>query len=136
MQHVHVATSVRPDRVISTGVIQPYPVGVRPSLLALQVVRSFAHEGRPEPSPVTPGMQPEEIATHARRVAAAMSAGTRLPPNTNRLLMTAAQMILAGRPFVIRSAGRAALVKARISPSSWQALVMRNPAYYGMTHPR
>jgi hypothetical protein len=48
----------------------------------------------------------------AKRYADAMAAGMKPPTFTDHRLMKAARMINAGTPFVIRSAGRAALVQS------------------------
>jgi hypothetical protein len=136
MQHIHVATSARPDRVIKTGVIQPYPIEAHPVRVARMTIKAFTQSVRPEGAIVRSEMQPEEIAMHAKRIADAMAQGVRMPPSTDQRLLMAAQYILQGKPFVIKSAGRAAIVKAATSPSSWEAIAQRNPAYYGMKHGR
>ena len=43
-------------------------------------------------------------------------------------LIAAARMIMDGTPFIIRSAGRAALVRAANAPASVSNLVRQNPA--------
>lgn len=128
MQHVH-ASSIRPDRVYKTGVIAPYAVGYGPGNIARNVLSNFIRSVRPIGPTLRGEMQPEEIASRAKRVADAMARGIKPPKATDPRLMQAARMILQGRSFRIHSAGRSALVRAT-SPSSWAALNQRNPAYY------
>lgn len=117
MLHVHVATSARPDRVMATGVVNPYPVSSYPPEVALQTVESFTRDVRPNNATLegAPGgrnlMQPEEIAMLAQRVAVASANGYKFPRSLDPRVAEAANYLLAGKSFVIRSAGRAALIQ-------------------------
>lgn len=131
MLHFHVS-DIRPDAIISTGVIQPFPIQRQdPDQVARATVKSFTQEFRPSGPQTRPEMQPEEIAKTAERVATAMRAGRRMPAGTDARLMQAAKYIMEGKPFVIRSAGRAAVIRAR-GPSSWEALYAQSPMHYAM----
>jgi hypothetical protein len=136
MLHIHTATSARPDRVLSTGVWQPYPLGANPIAVAQQTVHSFLRFVRPEGPQVAnqmngAAMQPEEIAMLAQRVATAAAQGVKFRRSLDSRIVKAANLILAGKSFVIRSAGRAAVVRAS-SPGSWIARYNSNPASYAI----
>jgi len=117
MLHLHVATSARPDRVMATGVVQPYPVASYPPEVALQTVESFTgdvRQGNGELGSAPGGrnlMQPEEIAMLAQRVAVAAANGYKFPRSIDPRVVQAANYLLEGKPFVIRAAGRAALIQ-------------------------
>jgi hypothetical protein len=120
MLHVHVATSARPDRVLATGVWNPYPVQSYPPEIALQTVAAFTRDVRdPGPELGAPGgrveMQPEEVAMAAQRIAVAAASGKRFPRSLDPRLQQAANLILEGKAFVIRSAGRSVVVHGRSS---------------------
>lgn len=131
--HLHVGL-VRPDAITRTGVIQPFPIEAGPSDVAAATIESFER--------LTPGMTvssgfagadgddllPEEVAMMANRLATAMAQGYVPTGVVDHRLLQAASMIRNGQPFIIRSAGRAAMVRAADAPSSVAALVRRNPA--------
>lgn len=131
--HLHVGL-VRPDAITRTGVIQPFPIEQGPADVAAATIESFER--------LTPGMTvssgfaghdgddllPEEVAMMANRLATAMAQGYVPEGIIDQRLLQAASMIRNGQPFIIRSAGRAALVRAADAPSSVAALVRRNPA--------
>lgn len=137
---------VRPDRVIATGVIQPFPIRVEgPDANAAAVMQSFnvVRPGAPTPTgfadcctdcvepPVVPAVkvqggyepQPEEVAMAANRLAHAMQQGLRPEGVVDPKLMYAARLIMAGQPFVIKSAGRAAVVRTANSKKSVANLI-------------
>jgi len=126
--HLHVGL-VRPDAIIRTGVIQPFPIESGPGDVAAATIESF--------EAMTPGMAkstgfagrgfagrdgndllPEEVAMMANRLATAMAQGYHTSGVIDRRLVEAANMIRAGQPFVIRSAGRAAIVRPADAPNS------------------
>ena len=112
MKHVH-AMDIRPDVIIKTGVIQPYAIRqIPPGAVARQTIRAFESVARPPGPRVRAEMQPEEFAARAKRVAVAMAAGKRVPKGSDPKLVQAARMIMEGKPFVIKSAGRVARVAA------------------------
>jgi hypothetical protein len=131
MLHVHTATSARPDRVIATGVWQPYPLEANPIAVSRQTVHSFLRWIRPENAQVSGQMQPEEVAMAAQRVATAAAQGTKFRRSLDPRIAKAANLILRGQSFVIRSAGRAAVIRAG-SPGSWTARYDSNPARYAL----
>lgn len=135
MQHVHVM-DIRPDVITRTGVIQPYALReIPPQKVAYHSVQAFETTARPPGPQVRAEMQPEEFAARAKRVAAAMSAGKRMPRGSDPKLIHAARLIVEGKPFAIKSAGRAAKVEAR-RPSTWTALQRTQPASAGIRVPR
>ena len=121
---------------MATGVWNPYPVRSYPPEVAVQTVESFTRDVRPsgpELGAAAGGrieMQPEEFAMAAQRIAVAAASGKVFPRSLDPRLRQAANLIIAGKPFVIRSAGRAAYVRAR-SPGSWAQRTETHPA--GMT---
>jgi hypothetical protein len=133
MLHVHVATSARPDRVMATGVINPYPVNAYPPEVAVQTVERFTRDVRPAGPMLGDSrggrreLQPEEFAMAAQRIAVAAASGKVFPRSLDPRLRQAANLIIEGKPFVIRSAGRAAYVRAS-SPGSWVDRVRAHPA--------
>ena len=107
---------IRPDVITRTGVIQPYAVReVSPMAAAQFTVQRFENTARPSGPRANPEMQPEEFAARAKRVAVAVAAGKRMPVGTDPKLMAAAKLLIEGKPFTIKSAGRSAYVEA--SPS-------------------
>lgn len=102
---------------MATGVINPYPVASYPPEVAVQTIESFTRDVRPNNPELgaAPGgrvsLQPEEFALAAQRIAVAAAAGYKFPRSLDPRLRQAADYLLAGKPFVIRSAGRAALVR-------------------------
>lgn len=114
--------SARPDRVIATSVVAPYPVAEGPVSLAQKVLSKFLTAvgagGGPQ---LGADMQPEEIAAKAAKLSSAMRQGFKPPRGVDQRLLHAAQMISAGHSFTIRSAGRAAMVSSRGS-SAWPNL--------------
>jgi hypothetical protein len=130
MLHVHAAGSAaRPDRVYATGVWQPYPVNADPATIARKTIQSFVGFVRPEGPSVSAEMQPEEVGMAAQRIATAMAAGKRFPRSLDPRLAKAAHLILSGKSFIIRSAGRAAVIRAK-SPGSWLSRMNANPSSY------
>lgn len=112
MLHVH-GMNIRPDVITRTGVIQPYSLQEIPPLaVARNAVRAFETVARSPGPQVRTEMQPEEFAARARRIAEAMSAGKRVPRGTSSKLIHAARLIIDGKPFAVRSAGRVANVQA------------------------
>jgi len=122
MLHFHIS-SVLPHEITSTSAIRPYPVALGPADIASQTASDWL------PAILSPGggqqtpaahqeWQPEEIAAAANRLADAMAAGMEAPAWIDRKLLSAARMIIQGRPFIIKSAGRAIEVRAD-APSSW-----------------
>jgi hypothetical protein len=113
--HMHV-DEIRPDRITSTSVVAPYSVNWGPGNVAQMTARRFIRSVRAiGPAlagvPVSAvGAQPEEIAMRAQRIATALAEGMRVPPGTDPRVLRAAQLILKGEPFVIKSAGRAVRV--------------------------
>jgi hypothetical protein len=104
---------------MATGVWQPYPVRSYPPEIALQTINSFTRDVRPNAPGLAgaPGgrieMQPEEVVMAAQRVAVAAASGKRFPRTLDPRLQEAANLILQGKPFVVRSAGRAVQVQGR-----------------------
>lgn len=112
MKHVH-AMSIRPDVIIKTGVIQPYAIReIPPGAVARTTVRAFESVARPAGPRVSSEIQPEAFAARAKTLAVAMAAGKRPGKRTDPKLIEAAKMIMAGKPFAIKSAGRVARVAA------------------------
>jgi len=104
---------IRPDVITKTGVIQPYAIReIPPTAVARTAVRAFENVGRSPGPQVRSEMGPAEFAAQAKRVAVALAAGKRMPKGTSPKLMQAARMIMEGKPFVVKSAGRQAVVKA------------------------
>lgn len=109
---------------MATGVWQPYPVASYPPEVAVQTIHAFTSDVRPDGPELgsAPGgrseMQPEEVAMAAQRIAVAAASGKVFPRSLDPRLRQAANYIIEGRPFVIRSAGRAAYVRAR-TPGSF-----------------
>lgn len=143
VQHIHIA-DVRPDGVYRTGVIQPYPIQEGPDVVAAKTIESF-NIVRPGGPYVAQGtgfgqsasgyeMAPEEIAMAANRLAAAMAQGYMPQGLIDEKLVYAAKLIMSGQPFVVRSAGRAAVVRAADAPSSVAALIQGNPASWGVQY--
>ena len=105
---------IRPDVIIKTGVIQPYAIReVPPTAVARQTIRAFETVARGRGPQVRAEMQPEEFTARAKRVAAAMAAGKRMPRGTDPNLIHAARLIIEGKPFTVRSSGRAARIRGR-----------------------
>lgn len=140
VQHFHVTGSVRPDAIVRSGTIMPFPMSAGPDAVAAATIQSF-YRGIIPDSPVPSGFagrgfadggsidpQPEEVAMMANRLATAMSQGLRTEGVVDARLIQAAQMIMNGQPFIIRSAGRAALVRAAAAPASVANLIRTNPA--------
>lgn len=137
MQHIHIGT-IRPDGVYRTGVIQPFPIDAGPAEVAAKTIQSFniVRSGAPA---ITGGfgdaeMAPEEIAMAANRLAAAMAQGYMPEGVIDEKLVYAAKLIMSGTPFVVRSAGRAAVVRAANAPSSVAAIVQSDPASWGVQY--
>jgi hypothetical protein len=135
VQHFHVTGSVRPDAIVRSGTIMPFPMEAGPDAVAAATIQSFYRgiiPDSPKPSGFAGGgridPQPEEVAMMANRLATAMSQGLRTEGVVDQRLIMAARMIMNGQPFVIRSAGRAALVRAAAAPASVANLVRTNPA--------
>jgi hypothetical protein len=123
LQATHVHTdSIRPDVITRSGTIQPFPFrSVGPVAVARAVTPGFVNSvGSPNPS-VDSGPAPEMIARTAEVVASAMARGIRPPPGLDPRILKSAEYIRQGKPFVIRSAGRAAIVRAA-APASLAAL--------------
>jgi len=111
--HYHVVSSA-PHVVTGTGTIRPYPVMAGPPKVAHALLSAFRKALMPALSPaVRQEPQPEEIARMAKRYADAMAAGMRPPAGTDERLLQAAHMINQGQPFMIKSAGRAAVVRSQ-----------------------
>src|SRR5689334_7938865 len=110
-QHVHFA-NIRPDAVYKTSVVAPYPIQSGPLNIARKGIVAFTKWIRPRGIEVKSEMTPEEVGIRAKRLADAMSAGIEPPVGTDMRLIEAARFIMEGKPFVIRSAGRAAMVSA------------------------
>lgn len=103
---------IRPDVITRTGVIQPYSIAeIPPIAVARHSVAAFETVARGPGPQVRPEMQPEEFAALAKVVAQAMAAGKRVKGTSPRLIQ-AARMMMEGRPFSIKSAGRIARVAA------------------------
>lgn len=112
MKHVHMM-DIRPDVITRTGVIQPYAIReVPPMAVARRSVEAFESSARPAGPRVSSEIQPEEFAARAKRVAVAMAAGKRMPVGSDPKLMAAAKLLMEGKPFTVKSAGRAAYVEA------------------------
>lgn len=112
MKHVHVM-DIRPDVIIKTGVIQPYAIReIPPMAVARASVQAFENTARSPGPQVRPEMQPEEFAARAKRVAVAMAQGKRVGKGADPKLIHAARMIMEGKPFAIKSAGRVARIEA------------------------
>ncbi len=135
VQHYHVTGSIRPDAIVRSGVIEPFPMQAGPDAVAAATIQSF-YRGIIPDSPVPSGFadggsidpQPEEVAMMANRLATAMSQGLRPTGVIDERLVQAAMMIMNGQPFIVRSAGRAALVRAAGAPASISNLIKTNPA--------
>jgi hypothetical protein len=83
-----------------------------PERVAQATLETFKRMLMPDLQPaIRQEPQPEAIARAAKRMADAMAAGMRPPTFTDRRLLRAAQMINQGQPFVIKSAGRSAVVR-------------------------
>ena len=109
--HHHVAFV--PQVAYTAGAILPYPVYAGPPNIAQATLHAFQRALIPALSPsVRQEPQPEAIARMAKRYADAMAAGMKPPSYTDHRLMRAARYINQGVPFVIRSAGRSALVQS------------------------
>lgn len=112
MKHVHMM-DIRPDVIIKTGVIQPFAIReIPPAAVARAAIRAFSAVPRAPGPSVRAEMQPEEFAARAKRVAVAMASGKRVGKGADPKLVKAARMIMEGKPFVIKSAGRVARVAA------------------------
>ena len=85
---------------------------IRPSLAAKQTIASFVAPVRPLGPVVSNEPQPEEIAMMAERIAAAMANGKTFRRTVDPRLIKAAQLLIEGKSFVIKSAGRQAIIKA------------------------
>jgi hypothetical protein len=119
--------------VWATSVIAPdSPRQINPVRLARKIVNKFSRvAGDPSLSGprllgrggarVHRGIQPEEFVAMAAKVASGMRQGHPPPRGIDRRLLTAARLIARGKPFEVRSAGRAAVVRAQ-GASSWPAL--------------
>lgn len=110
--HQH-AQSIRPDRIIRTGVIEPYPVQEwNPTDIARRILEPFATL---MPSTVGPQVSsdpsPEEVVEQARNYARAVDQGISLPPWLSQAALSAIAAIRKGVPFVVKAQGRALLVK-------------------------
>lgn len=129
--HIHV-DNVRPDVITRSGSIMPFPMQDGPDAVAEATIRSFYQTVMPD-APRPSGYsgyepQPEEVAMMANRLATAMGQGLMPEGVVDQKLIAAARMIMSGQPFIIRSAGRAALVRAANAPASISNLVKSNPA--------
>ena len=110
--HYHVVSSA-PHVVTGTGTIRPYPVMHGPPKVAHALLDAFKKALIPALNPaVRQEPQPEDIARMAKCYADAMAAGMRPPAGTDEWLLRAAHMINQGQPFIIKSAGRAAVVRS------------------------
>lgn len=113
-QHVHVS-SLRPDRIIRTGVIEPYPLQkFNPTKVAQAILQPFVHSVvGPGPAGPSIGVEPppETIVAMARDLAVAMKAGIRPRAGVAPQLLRAARNIAEGRAFTIKARGRELLVK-------------------------
>ncbi len=109
-EHVH-ADMLRPDRIIRTGVIEPYPLTEwNPLEIARKVLEPFAQMG-PGGAGVPADPSPEEIVEQARNYAAVARQGVKMPPWLSRQAMAAIAALLKGVPFVVTAQGRSLLVK-------------------------
>jgi len=126
MQHIHVL-EIRPDAVTRSSVVSPYAARYGPDNVARMVLHDFTRAVRHVGPSVSTDMAPEEVAMRAKRIADALRRGERMPVDTAPQLLQAARLIMEGRPFRIRSAGRAALVRA-MAPGSWEQQYYANPA--------
>jgi hypothetical protein len=125
--HYHVI-SAAPHVITGTGTVRPYPVMEGPPKVAHALLDAFKRALIPALSPaVMQEPQPEEIARMAKRYADAMAAGMRPPAGTDERLLRAAHMINQGQPFVIKSAGRAAVVRSQ-GPASITAIRSQSSA--------
>jgi hypothetical protein len=108
--HAHAAWL--PQVAYAAGAILPYPAMVGPERVAQATLETYKRMLMPDLQPaIRQEPQPEAVARAAKRMADAMAAGMRPPSFTDRRLLRAAEMINRGQPFIIRSAGRAAVVR-------------------------
>ncbi len=110
--HIH-ADSLRPDRIIKTGVIEPYPLQqFNPLEVARRILLPFASM---DPSTVGPQVPtdptPESVVEIANTYANAMRQGIRPPNWLPRPVMQAITALVRGVPFTVTSQGRTLLVK-------------------------
>lgn len=140
MLHIHVGL-VRPDAIYRSGTIQPYPIQDGPAAVALATIQSFNVVRASGPLVANAGfgehryeMAPEEIAMAANRLASAMAQGYMPEGLIDQKIVYAAKLIMSGQPFVIRSAGRAAVVRAANAPASVANLVQENPASWDIRY--
>jgi hypothetical protein len=118
--HMH-AQSIRPDRIIKTGVIEPYPASgeFNPVDIARRILEPFATL---VPSTVGPQVSsdpsPEEIVEQARNYASAVDQGINLPPWLSQQALTAIRLIRERKPFVVTAQGRTLLVKPTLSTTT------------------
>lgn len=118
--HVHAAWL--PQAAYTGGATYPYPGQAGPVRVAQATLETYKRLLMPDYNPaVRQEPQPEEVARMAKRLADAMAAGMRPATYTDQRLLRAAHLINQGRPFVIKSAGRAAVVAGR-QPSSIAAI--------------
>lgn len=131
MLHFHIS-NVLPAEVYSTGVVRPFPVSVGPAAVASAVTSEWlpAIIGGQRGPAVRQEPQPEEVARMANRLADAMAAGMEPPRWIDRQLVKAAKLIMKGRSFTIKSAGRAIQVRAA-APASWKGIRRDDPALQG-----
>jgi hypothetical protein len=122
---------IRPDVITRTGVIQPYSVrDIPPMDVARHSVQAFESTARPPGPRVSSEIQPEEFAARAKRVATALAAGKRMPVGSDPKLMAAARLLMEGKPFTIKSAGRTAYVEA--SPGELGRSSLRRRSYWDL----
>ena len=107
---LHASPLPRPDLVISTGRVQPYPLAEGPGNLARGVLAEILGKLRLIGPIVSQEAAPEEIAMAANRLAIAMAAGYQVPKYVAPGLVRAAILITRGEPFQIQSAGRSITV--------------------------
>lgn len=118
--HMH-AQSIRPDRIIRTGVIEPYPASgeFNPVQIARRILEPFATLVPSTVGPQTPtDPSPEEIVEQARNYARAVDQGIMLPPWLTEQALRAIQYLREGKTFVVKAQGRALLVKPTLNQTS------------------
>lgn len=124
VQHIDINT-VRPDAIIRSGVIQPFPMETGPYVVADRAASSFAPGGLSGFGESGYEPLPEEVAMMAKRLATAMGQGLMPVGVVDQNLMKAARLIMAGQEFTITSAGRSAIVRgsnlAAVAPLSFTA---------------
>ena len=130
--HVH-AQSLRPDRVIKTGVIEPYPIQQwDPMQIAQQILAPFITDNSAAQGPgVSSDPSPEEIVDQARNYATAVRQGLRLPNWLSRQALAAINALLKGVAFTVTAQGRTLLVKPTTSVTNAQVAAQQQMSGLG-----